>query len=673
MARQIFLLAAAVCTAVFAGITGYVATATEASALRQTEHELQTQLKLVIDSMEYVYSDHAARATRNIKTLRELIGNDIAAAGTSIQTGPNDLPVLKAGNEVLNDNRRIMPEFARLTNVDGAVLVKKGDDFYRAATMLKDKEGRSMVGTALPSNEETVQKLRRGEVYAGLLVRNDRYYMSRMEPIFNAKKEVIGALTVRIDLTPDIDKLKAWIKSIKVGTTGYLFAFVPLPGKDIAQYVAHPANEGKKVGDSKDEAQKTRVAGVIAAKGGTQVYDWPDKEGVAKRKIAVYGVAPNWNWYIGTGSYVSEFIGEAVSLRNGLIALCTIAGLATAFLIGLVVHLRVRPIDGALGAIERLGEGDLSQVLPATDERSANEVDRLATSVRRTQERITALVRALSDSASQLGSAAAQLGDSSAQAAQAAQSQSDATAGMASAVEELTVSIGHIADSSREAEGVTRSAREASGSGADVVTATVAGMERIARDIEESSRQIADLGASSQQIVGIVGVIREIADKTNLLALNAAIEAARAGEQGRGFAVVADEVRKLAERTSQSTQDIEGVIGKVHAETQAAVARMSTISEDMGTGMQSARAAGAALGEIAAHTDRTVEVVREIANATQEQRQASSDIARSVERIAQMTEENSAVTAQNRAAAESMQSLAGDLRSAIGRFRLATT
>ncbi|MBL8487487.1 MAG: CZB domain-containing protein [Rhodocyclaceae bacterium] len=96
----------------------------------------------------------------------------------------------------------------------------------------------------------------------------------------------------------------------------------------------------------------------------------------------------------------------------------------------------------------------------------------------------------------------------------------------------------------------------------------VENLRRMADKTQASARSVDSLNVRVDQIGGFVKLIKEIADQTNLLALNAAIEAARAGESGRGFAVVADEVRKLAERTTQATGEISGLVGNIQQEAQ---------------------------------------------------------------------------------------------------------
>ena len=189
--------------------------------------------------------------------------------------------------------------------------------------------------------------------------------------------------------------------------------------------------------------------------------------------------------------------------------------------------------------------------------------------------------------------------------------------------------------------------------------------------VNTTAGTIRELEVFSGQISNIVNVIRDIADQTNLLALNAAIEAARAGEQGRGFAVVADEVRKLAERTSNSTQEITGMIDKIQAGTRQAAQEMEAGVARVSAGVELARRAGDAVIEIRGSTEASAQAVGHITTALQEQSSAARDIARQVEKIAQGAEENAASVGQTSAAADNLHDLAEELERLAAHFKIA--
>src|SRR5690606_1263418 len=131
-----------------------------------------------------------------------------------------------------------------------------------------------------------------------------------------------------------------------------------------------------------------------------------------------------------------------------------------------------------------------------------------------------------------------------------------------------------------------------------VVDSSIRQIHALVDEIRTSGTSLDSLQQDVRAIVGVLDVIRSIAEQTNLLALNAAIEAARAGEAGRGFAVVADEVRALASRTQQSTQEIQGMIDRLQTGTQQAVAAMSRSSEAGDASSKQANQAGASLDAI---------------------------------------------------------------------------
>lgn len=351
-----------------------------------------------------------------------------------------------------------------------------------------------------------------------------------------------------------------------------------------------------------------------------------------------------------------------------ILVILIVLGLSLSALTGITT---LRRLNGGLAVANQtaraIAAGDLTLTVPVSGK---DEITTLLREMASMQAALRELVAAIGRETARLNHQSGELTNTAQKGATIAQRQSDATSSMAAAVEELSVSIDQVEEHSGDVRRITQQASEQSTRSAQVIQAAAGEIHRIAAAVTESAGDIKSLETLSGRISGIVNVIREIADQTNLLALNAAIEAARAGEQGRGFAVVADEVRKLAERTAASTGEIGTMINEIQQGARTAATGMQTSVARVEDGVSLAKEAGESVGQISAATAQVTQAVDGIGLTLKEQATSARDIATRVESVSQGTEELAANTQQTATAAQELTRIAGTLDQLAGRFRL---
>ncbi|WP_122672486.1 methyl-accepting chemotaxis protein [Pseudomonas viridiflava] len=311
--------------------------------------------------------------------------------------------------------------------------------------------------------------------------------------------------------------------------------------------------------------------------------------------------------------------------------------------------------------------GDLSARVP---NRSDDEVGQMAKAFNALQAGYQRVVATVSQTAIRLDQGAAHLASGMTEVRHGMLGQQSETDQVATAINEMTATVHHIAQHATTTRDQSRTADALAGSGKAVVDRVQVSIAGLSSGVQQTAEMIQRMAADSQKINGVVNVIHSIAEQTNLLALNAAIEAARAGEMGRGFAVVADEVRNLAKRVQTSTDEITTMVSALQCGTRDAVDFMQDSSYKADECVQQAREAGEALAAIAGAVAQMRESNTQIAVAAQQQSQVAEEMNRAVVSIRDVTERTVTQTVDSANTSGELAILAGELSTAIGQLKL---
>ncbi len=262
-----------------------------------------------------------------------------------------------------------------------------------------------------------------------------------------------------------------------------------------------------------------------------------------------------------------------------------------------------------------------------------NRVSDFTRSIRATMKGVEDISRRVASSSSESKKVVDRVFESS-------KSQSEAAQSSATAIEEMSHSINQVFAQAENTKVAVESA------GNDALLANKESQQAsqeintLVDTIQTTAQQVESLGHQYEQIESIVGLIKSIAEQTNLLALNAAIEAARAGEHGRGFAVVADEVRGLSERTANATQEISEMIGVIRNEASQTVLAMERSQTQAHKSKTEVDRVATTLSHIRSGMTEAVEMVGQITTATNEQKDVISLMAKDIALISEMAENN---------------------------------
>jgi methyl-accepting chemotaxis protein len=296
-----------------------------------------------------------------------------------------------------------------------------------------------------------------------------------------------------------------------------------------------------------------------------------------------------------------------------------------------------QPLSMLLKTLKAAAAGNMTETVAYS---SNNEFGQLADSANSMMSQMRTVLLEISQAAESLSNVSKGNSVTLNSAKDELNNQRQETASVAAAMTEMEQSVREVAKSANVTLEKVMEVEEAANSGRKIMSDNITTTHQLSEKLDHSSSVIGEVDNMSNSIGSILDVIRGIADQTNLLALNAAIEAARAGEQGRGFAVVADEVRVLAQKTTNSTTEIQSMIENLQKSAQRAVTVMSECSTEMQSSISQTSDANGAMEEIQGIITQISDMSSQIAAAAEQQQATGAEISTNLNRISDISDDN---------------------------------